>query len=101
MTVSYEILNLNKYNYYAKDIGKFVNIRTGRDLTIKEFAEMIKQIVEFRGNIEWDTSKPDGQPRRLLDTSKALKEFGFKANTSFREGLKAKINWYEKNLKIS
>ena len=53
-------------NYNTKDIGEFVNIGTGRDLTIKELAEMIKDIVGFRGRIEWDKNKPDGLPREMF-----------------------------------
>lgn len=73
-----------------------VNIGSGMEITIKELAEIIKRLVGFRGKIVWDTSKPDGQPRRCLDTSRALKEFGFKAKTNFYQGLKETIEWYKK-----
>jgi GDP-L-fucose synthase len=56
--------------------------------------ELITKLTGFKGEIIWDTSKPDGQPRRYLDTSKAEKEFGFKAKTNFEEGLKKTISWY-------
>jgi len=55
---------------------------------------LIAKLTGFKGEIVWDTSKPDGQPRRMLDTSKAEKEFGFKAKTGFEEGLKKTIVWY-------
>ena len=50
--------------------------------------------MDYRGGVVWDTSKPDGQPRRMLDTSRAFKEFGFKAKTGFENGLKKTIDWY-------
>jgi GDP-L-fucose synthase len=55
------------------------------------------ELTEFRGKVIWDTTKPDGQPRRMLDTSRAFKEFGFRAKTDFREGLKKTIAWYRAN----
>ncbi|MCK4421370.1 GDP-L-fucose synthase, partial [candidate division WOR-3 bacterium] len=54
----------------------------------------IVELTGFEGEIRWDTSKPDGQPRRMLDTSRARKKFGFEAKTDFREGLKKTIEWY-------
>ena len=57
---------------------------------------MIAKLTGFKGKIIWDTIKPDGQPRRMLDTSKAEREFGFKAKTGFEEGLKKTIEWYKK-----
>ena len=74
-----------------------INIGAGFEITIKDLAERMKKLVGFEGTIVWDTSKPDGQPRRCLDTSKAEKEFGFKAKTNFNEGLKKTIEWYKKN----
>jgi len=59
--------------------------------------ELICELTGFTGKIIWDTSKPDGQSRRCLDTSKAKKEFGFEAKTDFREGLKKTIEWYANN----
>ena len=55
------------------------------------------KLTGFKGKVVWDTSKPDGQPRRRLDTSKAEKEFGFKAKTNFNEGLKKTVEWYKNN----
>jgi len=74
-----------------------VNLGSGMEITIKELAEVIKRLAGFKGKIRWDTSRPDGQPRRCLDISKANDEFGFKAKTNFEEGLKKTIEWYEKN----
>ncbi|MGA2525221.1 MAG: GDP-L-fucose synthase [Smithellaceae bacterium] len=77
-----------------------INIGAGFEISIKELAELIVQITGFKGNILWDKSKPDGQPRRLLDTSKAMKEFGFKASTDFQTGLMKTIEWYRNNRHI-
>jgi len=76
-----------------------VNIGAGFEISIKELAELIAELTGLKGRIIWDTSKPDGQPRRMLDTSKAFTEFGFEAKTDFREGLKKTIQWYKKSLK--
>lgn len=74
-----------------------VNIGAGFEISIKELTELIARLCGFSGKIHWDTTKPDGQPRRLLDTSKAMKEFGFKANTDLTTGLGKTIEWYRKN----
>jgi GDP-L-fucose synthase len=74
-----------------------VNIGAGFEMTIKELAEKIVELTVFTGEIRWDSSKPDGQPRRRLDVSKANKYFGFEAKTPFDEGLKATIDWYRKH----
>ncbi|MBA7472463.1 GDP-L-fucose synthase [subsurface metagenome] len=74
-----------------------VNIGAGFEITIKELAEKIVELTGFSGEIRWDNSRPDGQPRRRLDVSKANKYFGFKAKTPFDEGLKATIDWYRKH----
>ena len=71
-----------------------VNIGAGFEISIKDLVELVAKLLNFNGKITWDTSKPDGQPRRMLDTTKALKEFGFKAKTDFEEGLKKTISWY-------
>ncbi|MGB2599277.1 MAG: GDP-L-fucose synthase [Candidatus Omnitrophota bacterium] len=71
-----------------------VNLGVGFEVSIKNLTKLIAKLSGFRGKIVWDTSKPDGQPRRRLDTSKAEKEFGFKAKTGFKEGLKKTIEWY-------
>ncbi len=72
-----------------------VNLGTGTEISIHDLAEMIAQIVGFKGKIVWDLAKPDGQPRRCLDTSKAEKEFGFKAKTKLKEGLVKTIESYK------
>jgi GDP-L-fucose synthase len=76
-----------------------VNIGAGFEISIKDLAELIKELTGFKGRIIWDKTKPDGQPRRMLDTTKAFTEFGFKAKTDFREGLKRTVEWYRKSLK--
>jgi GDP-L-fucose synthase len=76
-----------------------VNIGAGFEITIKELAEKIVKLTGFKGELRWDSSNPDGQPRRRLDVSKAKKYFGFEAKTSFDEGLKATIDWYKANRK--
>lgn len=74
-----------------------VNIGAGFEISIKELVQKIAKLTGFKGEIRWDSSKPDGQPRRKLDVSKAKKYFGFEAKTSFDEGLKATIDWYRKH----
>ena len=73
-----------------------VNIGAGFEITIKDLVEKIARLTGFKGRIRWDSSKPDGQPRRCLDTSKAKKLFGFEAKTDFDTGLKQTIEWYKK-----
>jgi len=72
-----------------------VNLGAGFEISIKDLARLIRELAGFDGEIEWDTSMPDGQPRRCLDTSKAKREFEFEARTDFREGLKRTIEWYK------
>jgi GDP-L-fucose synthase len=71
-----------------------INIGAGFEISIKELVELIAKLTGFRGQIVWDASKPDGQPRRKLDISRAEQEFGFRAKTSFEEGLRKTIDWY-------
>lgn len=71
-----------------------VNIGAGFEISIKELVEMIVELTGFKGQIIWDNSQPEGQPRRCLDTARAEKEFGFKAKTPFEDGLKKTIDWY-------
>jgi GDP-L-fucose synthase len=80
-------------NYDSKDLGEFINIGTGEDLTIGEMAEMIREIADFKGDIKWDTSKPDGTPRKLLDISK-LKNLGWRPKISLREGIERTYEEY-------
>lgn len=76
-----------------------VNIGASFEISIKQLAQLIAQITGFKGKIIFDSSKPDGQPRRKLDTSKAEREFGFKSKVTFEEGLKKTIKWYEKEFR--
>jgi GDP-L-fucose synthase len=71
-----------------------INIGAAKETTIKELAETIRKLTQFEGDIVWDTSKPNGQPRRCLDTTKAKEEFGFEAKTTLEEGLQKTYNWY-------
>jgi len=87
------VLATEKYNK-----AEPVNIGAGFEISIKDLVELIRKLTGFRGKIIWDSSKPDGQPRRCLNTSKAYKEFGFKAKTSFEEGLKGTIDWYRETV---
>jgi len=71
-----------------------VNLGTGVETSIRETAELVADIVGFDGRIVWDTSMPNGQPRRSLDASRAEELFGFRARTPLREGLERTIAWY-------
>ena len=86
------LLATEKYNK-----SQPVNIGAGFEITIKDLVNLIVKLTGFKGDIVWETSKPDGQPRRMLDTSKAEKEFGFRVKTSFEEGLRKTIEWYTTN----
>jgi GDP-L-fucose synthase len=87
------ILAMERYNKSDP-----VNIGAGFEISIKELVELIVELTGFKGRIIWDRSKPDGQPRRMLDITKAFTEFGFKAKTDFKEGLRKTIEWYKKSL---
>ena len=73
-----------------------VNLGVGREITIRELVEVIARLTRFEGEIRWDASKPDGQPRRALDTSRAREQFDFEAATSFEDGLRSTVEWYER-----
>lgn len=75
-----------------------VNLGAGFEITIRDLATLIADLTGFTGEIVWDTTKPDGQPRRCLDVSRAEREFGFRAKVDFREGLERTIEWYKKHL---
>ena len=75
-----------------------VNLGTDLEISIKDLGELIGRLCGFKGKIIWDTSKPDGQPRRKLDISRAEREFSFKAKMDFEEGLKRTIEWYKNNM---
>ncbi|MEI6315005.1 MAG: GDP-L-fucose synthase [Syntrophus sp. (in: bacteria)] len=72
-----------------------VNIGAGFEISIRDLVELIVELTGFKGRIAWDATQPDGQPRRMLDTTKAFTELGFRAATDFREGLRKTISWYE------
>ena len=74
-----------------------VNLGTSHEIAIRDLAELIAELIGYDGEIVWDASKPNGQPRRSLDTSRAEALFGFRARTSFREGLRKTIDWYRAN----
>jgi GDP-L-fucose synthase len=86
-----EAIILAMENYNKSDP---VNIGAGFEISIKDLVELIVKLTGFKGKILWDKTKPDGQPRRMLDTTTALREFGFTAKTGFEEGLKKTIEWY-------
>jgi GDP-L-fucose synthase len=87
------ILAMERYNKSDP-----INIGAGFEISIKELVKLIAELTGFKGKIIWDKTKPDGQPRRMLDTTKAFKEFGFKPKTDLREGLKKTIDWYKRSL---
>ncbi len=74
-----------------------VNLGTGQDVTIKELVQSVIRLTRFQGDVRWQMSKPDGQPRRQLDTTGAQERFDFRATTSLEDGLRKTIAWYEKN----
>lgn len=75
-----------------------VNLGSGMEISIKELTQLVAELIGYDGQIVWDTTKPDGQPRRRLDTTKAKDLFGFEAKTNFKTGLQRTINWYLQNL---
>ena len=84
-------------NYDYKDIGEIINIGVGEDTSIKELAETVKKIVGYRGELRWDTSKPDGTPRKLLDVSK-LNKLGWQAKIPLEQGIKQTYEDFVKNI---
>jgi len=77
---------------YAKP--DLVNLGSGKEITVRDLVEQIRQLVGYSGAVRWDASKPDGQPRRCLDTSRAVAKFGWRAKTNLHDGLQSTINWY-------
>ncbi len=73
-----------------------VNLGAGFEITIRDLVALIARLMDFKGEIHWDAAKPDGQPRRSLDTSRAERLFGFRAEVSFEEGLRRSIDWYRR-----
>ena len=88
----------NPNNKYSLNLDSLINVGTGLDISIKDLAEMIAKELNYKGNIKWETSKPDGTPRKLLDVSQ-LKKLGWKAKTSLKKGIKLTIKNFEKEFK--
>ncbi|MDJ0744012.1 MAG: GDP-L-fucose synthase [Xenococcaceae cyanobacterium MO_167.B27] len=86
------VMATQKYNESAP-----VNLGTNDEISIRNLVELICELMEFEGEIVWETDKPNGQPRRCLDTNRAKEKFGFVAKTDFRQGLKNTIDWYRNN----
>ena len=74
-----------------------VNIGSGKEISIRDLVYLVKEVIDYRGEVVWDTSKPDGQPKRMLDTSRAKVTFGFEAKTPFEDGLYRTVIWYREN----
>jgi GDP-L-fucose synthase len=74
-----------------------VNLGSGTEITIRDLVDLIRELTGFTGEVQWDTSKPDGQPKRRLDVERAKKEFGFEARMPFRKGLEKTIQWYQEH----
>ena len=85
------------YNTEGELGGEPVNLGSGREITIRDLAALIAEVVGFDGDIVWDEAKPDGQPRRCLDTTRARDRFGWEAATDFRDGLAETVAWYRAN----
>src|SRR5512143_4106506 len=79
------------------DKSEAVNLGAGFEIKIRDLVPLVARICRFEGDLVWDPTKPDGQPRRMLDTSKALREFGWKARIGFEEGLAETVQWFEQN----
>jgi GDP-L-fucose synthase len=72
-----------------------MNLGSGREITIRDLTVMVAQLARFEGEIHWDATKPDGQPRRCLDVSRAFNAIGFRARTPLEDGLRKTVEWYE------
>lgn len=84
-------------NYDAKDLPEFLNIGTNEDLSIRELVDEIKNITGFQGELVYDSTKPDGMPKKLMDSTK-IQKLGWRSKTNFRDGLKKTYQWYLNNL---
>ncbi len=80
-----------------QDLGDFVNVGTGKDISIKDLAHLMAEIIGYKGGFSWDTSKPNGTPRKLLDVSR-INSLGWSAKTSLWKGIGKTYNWYCENL---
>ncbi|MFH1305538.1 MAG: GDP-L-fucose synthase, partial [Candidatus Omnitrophota bacterium] len=86
------LLATEKYNS-----SEPINLGAGFEISIRELVRLIAELTDFRGKFMWDRTKPDGQPRRMLDTAKALKEFGFKASINLEDGIKKTVDFYKRS----
>lgn len=86
-------------NHNAAEVGECINIGTGEEITIKALAEMIREVVAYEGEIRFDTSKPDGTPRKLLDVSR-VNSLGWKAQMSLAAGLRVTYEWYDRHQRV-
>jgi GDP-L-fucose synthase len=77
---------------------ELVNLGSGEEISVRDLLELIGSLAGYEGAVRWDATKPDGQPRRCLDTSRALAEFGWRAKTPLRDGLRKTIAWYEEEV---
>jgi GDP-L-fucose synthase len=84
---------------YAKP--DLVNLGSGEEISIRDLLEQVRSLVGFAGAVRWDATKPDGQPRRCLDTARALAEFGWRAKTRLQDGLKETIRWFENRTRLA
>jgi GDP-L-fucose synthase len=84
---------------YAK--ADLVNLGSGEEISIRDLLGQIRSLVGYEGALRWDATKPDGQPRRSLDTSRAITEFGWRAKTPLRDGLRKTFRWFESNAKLA
>jgi len=84
-------------NYDANNTGEFINIGAGKDITLNELADMISQITGYKGRIEWDNTKPDGTPKKLLDITR-IGGKGWKAGISLEKGVEKTYEWYVNNV---
>lgn len=82
------------------DEGEPVNVGTGREITISDLVDLIRKLTSFEGEVRWQSNKPDGQPRRCLDITRAFEKFGFRASVTFEEGLNHTVRWYEETQPI-
>jgi GDP-L-fucose synthase len=78
-----------------------VNLGSGQEITIRHLVELICDLCDFSGEVRWDATKPDGQPRRCLDTTRAWREFQFRADVDFRDGLQETIQWYREKCSLA
>jgi nucleoside-diphosphate-sugar epimerase len=93
------VLELDESVYHANTdpMLSHINVGTGKDITIREMAEIMREVVGFQGKLSFDTTKPDGAPRKLTDISR-LSNMGWHSKINLREGLEKTYNWYIKNV---